>query len=295
MILIADSGSTKTDWALCAERGSNIKGEAACVRIKTQGLNPFYLQNEEIINVLQNELFPQISNSISTIEEVYFYGAGCTETKIPMMEATISEALTRFTSEGKVRVVSVAGDLLAAARAACGREAGIACILGTGANSGLYDGKQIVKNIPPLGFILGDEGSGAVLGKLFLNAIFKEQLPTRVKEAFLTETHQTYADIIDRVYRQPLPNRYLASISKFIRQHLDEFALHSIVEQNFDAFFKNNIMRYDYSRNYPIAVVGSVGKIYEDILKKCADKQGYKLINVLAAPMEGLIKYHIGT
>lgn len=295
MILIADSGSTKTDWALCPSKVGEVAREIDCLRFKTQGINPFYLSREAIVDILQQEVFSQISDKVSIIEEVYFYGAGCTEAKIPVMEQIISDAIMGFSANTRIKIVSVAGDLLAAARAACGKKPGIACILGTGANTGLYDGKRIIKNIPPLGFILGDEGSGAALGKLFLNAVFKEQLPEQVKRAFLAETHQTYADVIEQVYRKPLPNRYLASISKFVAQHLEAFALHSIVEQNFDAFFEHNILRYEHSKDYDITTVGSVGKVFERILRKSADKYGYKLTNVLAAPMDGLIKYHLET
>lgn len=293
MILIADSGSTKTDWVLCPKTIDYKAKDMTCVRFKTQGINPFYQEKEEIVSILQNELFCKFSNEISDIDEVYFYGAGCTGDKAIVLELAIKESFTYPFMQNIDREINVATDLLGAARAACGKLSGLICIMGTGSNTGIYDGYKIVKNIPPLGFILGDEGSGAALGKLFLNALFKEKLSSKIKDVFLEETHQTYSEIIERVYSKTLPNRYLANISKFIAKYLYEFGLHDIVKQNFDAFFENNILRYEKSKDYNIAVVGSIGKVFENILRECAEKYGYNLTNVLAAPIDGLIKYHL--
>ena len=190
MMLIADSGSTKTDWCVILDN-TPIK------RIGTKGLNPFFQSEEEIQQELTHSLLPQLPEG--TIDSVYFYGAGCTPEKAPTLRRAIADSLPVV---GNIKAYS---DMLAAARGLCGREAGITCILGTGSNSCFYDGKEIVNHISPLGFILGDEGSGAVLGKLLVGDILKNQLSPAIKEVFLKQFDLTVPEIIDRVYRQPFP------------------------------------------------------------------------------------------
>ena len=181
--------------------------------------------------------------------------------------------------------------MLAAARGLCGYEAGIACILGTGSNSCFYNGEEIVNNISPLGFILGDEGSGAVLGKLLVGDILKNQLPPAIKEAFLKQFDLTAPEIIDRVYRQPFPNRFLASLSPFIAQHLEEPGIRQLVLDSFIAFFRRNVMQYDYTQ-YPAHFIGSVAHCYKEILQEAAQETGIRIGKILQSPMEGLIQYH---
>ena len=182
-------------------------------------------------------------------------------------------------------------DMLAAAHGLCGQEAGIACILGTGSNSCFYNGKEIVSNISPLGFILGDEGSGAVLGKLLVGDILKNQLPATLKEEFLKQFDLTPPEIIDRVYRQPFPNRFLASLSPFIAQHLEEPAIRQLVMNSFIAFFRRNVMQYDY-KQYPVHFIGSIAYCYKEILQDAARQTGIQIGKILQSPMEGLIQYH---
>ena len=205
MILIADSGSTKTDWCIVFN-GTSVK------RMGTKGINPFFQSEEEIQQELTHSLLPQLPEG--AINSVFFYGAGCTPEKAPVLRRAIADSLPVI---GNIKAYS---DMLAAARGLCGHEAGIACILGTGSNSCFYNGEEIVNNISPLGFILGDEGSGAVLGKLLVGDVLKNQLPPAIKEAFLKQFGLTAPEIIDRVYRQPFPNRFLASLSPFLAQHL---------------------------------------------------------------------------
>ena len=205
MILIADSGSTKTDWCI-------VFNDTPIKRMGTKGINPFFQSEEEIQQELTHSLLPQLPEG--TINSVFFYGAGCTPEKAPVLRRAIADSLPVI---GNIKANS---DMLAAARGLCGHEAGIACILGTGSNSCFYNGKEIVNNISPLGFILGDEGSGAVLGKLLVGDVLKNQLPPAIKEAFLKQFDLTAPEIIDRVYRQPFPNRFLASLSPFLAQHL---------------------------------------------------------------------------
>lgn len=276
MILIADSGSTKTDWCVVLD-GTPIK------RIGTKGINPFFQSEEEIQQALTSSLLPQLPEG--TINSVHFYGAGCTAENAPVLRRAIADSLPVI---GNIKANS---DMLAAARGLCGHESGIACILGTGSNSCFYDGEAIVSNISPLGFILGDEGSGAVLGKLLVGDILKNQLPPAIKDAFLRQFDLTAPEIIDRVYRQPFPNRFLASLSPFIAQHLEEPALRALVFNSFIAFLRRNVMQYDYER-YPAHFIGSVAHCYKEILQEAAQETGIRIGKILQSPMEGLIQYH---
>lgn len=276
MMLIADSGSTKTDWCVILDN-TPIK------RIGTKGLNPFFQSEEEIQQELTHSLLPQLPEG--TIDSVYFYGAGCTPEKALTLRRAIADSLPVV---GNIKAYS---DMLAAARGLCGREAGITCILGTGSNSCFYDGKEIVNHISPLGFILGDEGSGAVLGKLLVGDILKNQLSPAIKEAFLKQFDLTVPEIIDRVYRQPFPNRFLASLSPFIAQHLEEPGIRQLVLGSFIAFLRRNVMQYDYTQ-YPAHFIGSVAHCYKEILQEAAQETGIRIGKILQSPMEGLIQYH---
>lgn len=276
MMLIADSGSTKTDWCVILDN-TPIK------RIGTKGLNPFFQSEEEIQQELTHSLLLQLPEG--TIDSVYFYGAGCTPEKAPTLRRAIADSLPVV---GNIKAYS---DMLAAARGLCGREAGITCILGTGSNSCFYDGKEIVNHISPLGFILGDEGSGAVLGKLLVGDILKNQLSPTIKEVFLKQFDLTVPEIIDRVYRQPFPNRFLASLSPFIAQHLEEPGIRQLVLGSFIAFLRRNVMQYDYTQ-YPAHFIGSVAHCYKEILQEAAQETGIRIGKILQSPMEGLIQYH---
>ena len=276
-ILIADSGSTKTDWCLTAP-------EATPLRMSTQGINPFYQTDEEIRSILRDELMPQFPPLFSeTITQVQFYGAGIR----PEMRQRMQTLLTVIFP---VATVEVEGDLLGAARALFGHEEGIACILGTGSNSGLYDGRSIVANTPPLGFILGDEGSGAVLGKLFVGSLCKGLMPKGLLEEYLGETQQEVADIIQAVYRQPLPNRYLAKTSRFIHSHLHVGEVRQLVIDNFRSFFQRNILQYGRN-DLPVSAIGSVAWYYQDLFREAAQMDGFHVDKVMQSPMEGLLEY----
>ncbi len=298
MILIADSGSTKTDWALAGVPKAQKRDGGFCIRVRTQGLNPFHQSQEIILSVLENELKPALLRAagddvllpsgidlLAAIDRVAFYGAGCTEKLSSVVERALSVA---FPAAG----IEVASDLLGAARAVCGKNAGIACILGTGANSCLYDGEKVVDNVPPLGYILGDEGSGAVLGKLFLNAIFKGDLPTELRDLYLETTGLSYPEIIDRVYRQPLANRFLASISKFIGDNVQRTDLQCLIMLNFRSFFKKNILKYAAVPEHRISAVGGVAFTFREQFKQCAREFGFQVGKVIAAPIDGLVEYH---
>ena len=283
-ILIADSGSTKTDWTLVDSGltpNPSPKGEGNFTRhleYHTQGINPVHQSEDTIRGILAS-----ITHHPSP-DTIFFYGAGCTEAQIPTVRRLLSET---FQTSG----IEVNSDLLGAARALCGRDAGIACILGTGANSCLYDGERIVRNTPALGYILGDEGSGAVLGRLFVNALYKGLLPATLRDTFEHDTHLDAATIINKVYREPMANRFLASLSTFIGQHLDCEPLRQLVIQNFRQFFRHNLAAY-HAAHLPVGAVGSIAWHYRDLLAEAAAAEGFRLGTVVQSPMQGLITYH---
>ena len=274
-LLIADSGSTKTDWALVSTASKDVR------RMTTQGINPFHQNELTIRQIFFDELLPQIDNP-NGVGRIRFYGSGVRQELQGPMEGLLRNVFPSAID------VQARGDLLGAARALCGREEGIACILGTGANSCLYDGEHIVANTPPLGYILGDEGSGAVLGQRFLNALYKDTLNENFREAFEEWAGMTMPDVIDRVYRQPLANRWLASLSVFIREHLSDAELEALVIENFRDFIRRNILPYE-RKDLPLNAVGSIAYHYQEQLDKAAESEGYKLGKVMRSPIEGLI------
>lgn len=274
MILIADSGSTKTDWALVS--GSQVS------YLTTQGINPFHQTEETVLGVLRDELLPQMG--AAEPDHIYFYGAGCNEQAAPRM----AEYLINIFPNASVEAHS---DLLGAARSLCGRGKGIACILGTGSNSCLYDGKKIVKNIAPLGYILGDEGSGAVIGRNFLNALLKEELPASLLKDFYARHQLTYGEIIDRVYRQPMANRFLASFLPYINEVRGQYdGVKAVVRDAFRSFVRKNIAKY--ARGYEVYAVGSVAFHFADLLREACAEEGYTLKSVEQKPIDGLVRYH---
>ena len=279
MTLIADSGSTKTDW--CLARGGEV-----VARMATQGINPFYQSDEEITRILQDELMSQWPEAVEDAHDVFFYGAGVR----PEMAARMKRLVGDTT---RAAYVEAHGDLLGAARALFGKNEGIACILGTGANSGLYDGTRIVQNTPPLGFILGDEGSGAVMGKRFVADLCKGLMPEGLMQEFKDATHQDVADIINAVYRQPLPNRYLASTTRFIHQHLNVEQVNNLVVDNFRDFFRRNLVQYQ-RRDLPVKVIGSIAFHFREQFACAAEMEGFALNGVEQGPMLGLVAFHSG-
>lgn len=281
MKLIADSGSTKTDWSVTS--GNNV-----ALSVKTQGINPFHQPEQVISDILSSELLPQIEPVVSSVSEIHFYGSGCNEANAAVMQALLSRVFCDGVS------ASVYSDLLAAARAVCGTSPGIACIMGTGVNSCLYDGSSITANTRPLGYILGDEGSGAVLGRLFLNALYKGFLPQSMVGEFEQWIGMSYQDIITRVYREPMANRFLAGIAPFIHDRLDIPAVRGIVVDNFRNFFRRNVVQYG-AASLPVGAVGSIAYFFRDELCEAASLEGFTLSRVLRSPMDGLVAYHIGS
>lgn len=282
MHLIADSGSTKTDWSLC-------NGSATLNSIQTQGINPYHQTEEAIEQVFRDELLPQLVLSPEIRDQeslkVIFYGAGCAnETACNRVREALKKVL-------ETEDVTIHSDLLGAARALCGREEGIACVLGTGSNSCLYNGKEITSNIPPLGYILGDEGSSAVLGRRLVGDCLKRQLPEAICDEFLKEYELTQEIILEKVYRQPLANRFLASLTPFLSKHKEVPEIHNLLVESFVAFFVRNVKQY--RRPWlPIHFVGSIANAFSSELKEAAESLGMELGTIMQSPMEGLIKYH---
>jgi N-acetylglucosamine kinase-like BadF-type ATPase len=275
MKLLADSGSTKTEWCL-------IQTDGQTRRLLTKGINPYFQTSEEVAHELRTNLRPQLPDA--PIDALYFYGAGCSPEKAPAMRQTLADNLP-------VEAIEVHSDMLGAARALSGRRPGIIGILGTGSNSCFYDGEAITHQVSPLGYILGDEGSGAVLGKLLVGDLLKHQLPEPLRQDFLDQFHLTPAQIIERVYRQPFPNRFLAGFSPFLaqRQHIPE--VRALIRSAFLAYLDRNIAHYDY-RHHPLHLVGSIAHYYRDILQEAIASRQMQLGNLLQAPMQGLIAYH---
>jgi len=275
MILIADSGSTKVDWSI-VEKGKLVK------RIFTKGINPFFQSEDEISTEIETVLLPQLDTC--EFDGVYFFGAGCAFDKIDIVKNAILRNL-------KAKEIEVGSDMVAAARGLCGHEPGIACIMGTGSNSCYYDGNNIVDNVSPLGFILGDEGSGAVLGKLFVSDLLKNQLTPGLKEKFLEQHSLTIGEIIDRVYRKPFPNRFLSTFSPFISANIQDPTVHTLVLNSFKSFLKRNVMQYDY-KGKQVGFVGSVAFYYRDLLEEAVNVMGLKMGKIIQSPMEGLIEFY---
>ncbi len=275
-ILIADSGSTKTEWCLLQDNKKK--------KITTQGLSPYFLNEEQISDILKKELIPKLKDAVPG--EVFFYGTGCSN---PANAAIVKRAIHRHF---KKAIIQVQHDLMGAAKALCGNEKGVACILGTGSNSCYYNGKKIIKNSPGLGYVLGDEGSGAYLGKkvvqYFLYNTFDEDLMERFKAKFNT----TAVEILEAVYKKPLPNRYLAGFAIFLAENRGHYMIENIIEDGLNDFFFNHVYKYRESWIMPLHFIGSIAYGFKDVLQDLCDSYELQLGRVLKNPMEGLIKYH---
>lgn len=279
MILIADCGSTKIDWCL-------VENSKVVKQVFTCGMNAIMLTQEEMTSRIATELVPEVSEYIPSIDAVYFYGAGCINDDVC---GNVAEAIR---ASIPAKVVEVNTDLLAAARALCGHSAGIACILGTGSNSCYYDGEKICDNVSPLGYILGDEGSGAVLGKLLLGDVLKNQLPQHLCEKFLKQYDLDRMTIIRRVYKEPQGNRFMASVTPFLIQNIEESSIHRLVLNSFKSFFVRNICQYKDYKNLKVNFIGSIAYYYRDVLAEAAAAVDCTVGTIIKSPMEGLIRFH---
>ena len=277
MQLIADSGSTKVDWRA-------IKDDGSIVEISTEGINPVFITPEEIVKILSQKLLPVIGPGV---KNVYFYGAGVVS---PQLIATLSDSFKKVFPESETFAAS---DVLAAARALCGHNPGIACIMGTGSNSCFYDGENIAKNVRAGGFILGDEASGGVLGKKLISDFIKGLLPAHIQAEFDKRYDLDYMKVVEKVYKQPMPSRFLASFAPLTNEFIADPYMENLVNTSFDEFFKRNISQYDY-KNHTVNFVGSIAFYFKDKLVAAAERNGMKVGRVLKTPIEGLVEYHKG-
>lgn len=274
-LLIADSGSSKTDWILTSETNGTLE-------VQTTGINPVRDSQRAISIVLTQELLPKLPQT--GISEIHFYGAGC----ISPYSSIVTSALSECFPTSKIFVES---DLLGAARALCGNTPGIACILGTGSNSCLYDGKEIIANVSPLGYILGDEGSGAVLGRTLVGDILKKQLPEHLCREFQEYFSLTAQDIIERVYRQPQPNRFLASLVPFLHKKRKEPEIHQLLLNGFKQFLKRNIRQYN-KPHMSVNFVGSIAFYFQEELVEALQSESMNRGVILQKPIVEITKYH---
>lgn len=274
--LIADSGATKTEWCIL-EKGKKKT-------VFTQGISPYFLSTDQIVSLLTKELGPSVRTR--GITDIFYYGTGCAN---PANARSVKKALGRVFHEAKATVTH---DLMAAARALCGTQKGVACILGTGSNSCSYDGKKIVRNSPGLGYVLGDEGSGAYLGKkviqYYLYDTFDEELRARFDAMFST----TASEILENVYKKPLPNRYLAGYTRFLAENRGHYMIENIIEDGLNDFFFQHLCKYKEVWKYPVHFTGGVAFGFRDIIQQLCNAYEFELGQVLQHPMQGLVRYH---
>ncbi|WP_346236951.1 N-acetylglucosamine kinase [Niabella insulamsoli] len=275
-ILIADAGATKTEWSLL--RNGKVKS------LETLGISPYFLGEEQIAELLRKDLVPSLKKA--EVAEVYFYGTGCLN---PQNNKLVKNALKKVFRGASVKVTH---DVEGAAIGLCGRSKGIACILGTGSSSCFFDGKKIKKNNPGLGYALGDEGSGAYLGKkvlqYYLYNTFDEDLRARFDAAYVT----TATEILENVYKKPLPNRYLASFARFLADNRGHYMVENIIEDGLNDFFFTHLVKYNEAWKYPINFVGGIAFGFKDVIKDLCATYNFELGRILQKPMKGLIEFH---
>jgi glucosamine kinase len=278
MIVIADSGSTKTVWSL-------VKDGKVILSALTQGMNPYFTPAERMHEIIRTELAGSLPSK--GVDEVFFYGAGCSTENNNRL---VAEAVNTYMTQARV---SVFHDILGAARALFGRGTGIACILGTGCNSCYYDGTDIYSKIPSLGYLFGDEGAGSYLGKLFFRDYFGGTLPEKIRRAFDVQFHYSLEDILNALYNKPFPNRFLASVSLFLHPMKEHPYVHDLVLGSFTDFLNAHIRKYEGYGQERLGFIGSIAHHYIGILSEAMLNEGLAIHRVLPSPMEGLLEYHI--
>ncbi len=278
MQLIADSGSTKTDWVLIRERKKKLG-------FQSTGINPYFKSDEQIFS----ELHPVVRRYIEpeAVKRVDFYGAGCSSHE---KTETVRNAFERIFPAAEI---FVGHDMLAAARALLWNKPGIACILGTGSNSCFYDGKKITKSLFSLGYMFGDEGSGAHIGKTFIKKHLKKKIPVELQKAFEKKYNVTYEEILNNVYKKPNPNKYLASFTYFISENLNHPYVENHVEQCFDEFIREQVCKFTNYRSYPVNCTGSIAFYFRNNLIKALQKHDITPGKIIRSPMDDLIRFHV--
>jgi len=278
MILIADSGSTKTDWLI-------LKKDQQEIHFKSPGLNPFYLNRQEILTEIE-QYFPK-TIPVAAIEQIFFYGAGCGTLK---MKATLHDILQFHFPNAEV---AVNNDILGAARAVFQNEKGLAVILGTGASSCLYDGSDIKQIIPPLGYVLGDEGSGASLGKMLVKNFLGGKLPRDLQEAFQESYKIDIEEVKSAVYSGKRPNLYLASFTPFLSEHMNHPFVVEFLEGPFSDMFHYQVLQFDNSMKMEVRMVGSVAFYFANLLREIAAQLAIQLTTIILSPIDELGKFHL--
>ena len=278
MKLIADGGSTTVEWCV-------LDGSKVVAQVSTEGMNAMMLGEKEMAEIIGRELMPHLQGL--EIGEVQYYGAGCLFDNICN---NVRNAIGANIPSAKK--VTVDTDLLAAARAVCGNRPGIVCILGTGSNSCYYDGTRIADNVPSLGYILGDEGSGAVLGKMLVGDVLKRQMPQDLVDKFMKQYSLTPQSILENVYRRPGANRFLASLSPFLAENIEEPSVHRLVLNAFKSFFVRNVEGYEGYKNMPVNFVGSIAVSYREVIEEAAKALYITVGKIVKSPMLGLVDYH---
>lgn len=277
-ILIADSGSTKADWLLAATDGTIL------AEWNSQGINPFFQDKETISVLLEKEVFPGVND---VPEAIYFYGAGCAD------EASGRPVAESLAERFPAARVEVASDLLAAARSLCQRQAGIACILGTGSNNCLYDGRRIAANIGSLGFWMGDEGSGGHLGRQLVVAYLHRELPDDLAAKFAAEYPDVNRmEILNRAYKQPFPNRYFAGYTRFAGANKSHPFIQDLLKTSFGVFLDKYVLKHTGAKTYPVSFTGSVAWHFQDELKAALKEKGLIFGKIVQKPIGGLAVYH---
>lgn len=286
MIIIVESGATKTDWCAVAADGSVNK-------VQTAGMNVAVMP-AQAINAIINEAVPGLNPNGETVTEVHFYAAGLIVPEgetVPAAAANLDKELKSIFPDAQMEYAS---DLLDAARAVCGHNPGIAAIMGTGSNSCFFDGEKIVKNVRSAGFILGDEGGGARLGKMFMSDFLKGLVPEPVSTEFATEFQVDYMTVVQNVYKSAAPSKYLGGFAPWILERYDRCEyVKNLVDTNFRDFIERALCQYDI-KNYPVGVVGGFGYHHQAIFRKVAAEYGIRFTEIIAAPIDGLVKYHTG-
>lgn len=276
MILVADSGSSKIDWRL-------LDGDGSIRQATTPGFNPYYQPLDHLKSSIRDSLVPAVNG---TVKRIFYYGTGVSS---PRNQELVRSAFLEFFPGASV---DIEWDLLAAARALCGQERGIACIVGTGSNSCLYDGNKIIGQVANLGWILADEGSGSSLGKALLVDYLREKMPEGLAKQFKQRFPFTREEFLEKIYQQEKPSTFLATFSKFIFQHIKDPYCYKLVYQGFSEFFENNVMKYaDYQRTR-VHFVGSIAFYYSDLLRQVASDKGVTVKNILETPIAGLTLFH---
>jgi glucosamine kinase len=278
MILVADSGSTKTSWCL-------LQANAVAYFFETEGYNPYFVNSNYVVESLTKSLPPVVQPV--QISQIYFYGAGCFEDKTHI----IKDALQKMFPTASL---AVGLDLLGSARAVLFDQPGFTAILGTGTNSCVYDGTNITANIDSLGYLLGDEGSGFYIGRQLLGDYIREYMPAVVRAEFFAAYNLTREEIMDRVYSEKLPNRFCASFVQFVSVSVaDQKYTHQLVENAFVDFFERLVTKYPNYKQYSFNCTGSIGYAFKEILAAVATGYGMQPGLIIKAPIEGLAKYHV--